>query len=313
MTSHFPTLRVLTYNIAVGLLCHLGSMTPSLAQDSSDKKETDLPQEEIEKIIEAKGEVHDAILDIELPRKDIGKVQGPDGMTLTPDFGVSGELLFQSTPDGKAFLNGDIPLREKEVNPFIDALLTHGLVFQAYHQHLPTTPQVWFVHFRGTGDPLELANSIKAALKKTALPFPLEAPPKNPKSPLDSERLAKILHGEASVGEDGVVTIWIKRADKVTIDGVEVNPRANISTNIEFKPIADGPRAAVIPDFSMTAEQVTPVITLMRTKLGWYQGCLYNQEIGETPQLFFDHMAKTGDAYELAQEIRQGLDLTQSH
>lgn len=111
----------------------------------------------------------------------------------------------------------------------------------------------------------------------------------------------------------GVVTNWVKRKDKVTVDGVEVNPNANISTNIEFKPIEQGPRAAVIPDFSMTAEQVTPVITLMRTKLGWYQGCLYNQEIGETPQFFFDHMVKSGDAYELAKEIRQGLDLTESH
>ena len=200
-------------------------------------------------------------------------MQGPGGITLTPDFGVSGELLFQSTPDGKAFLNGDIPLLEKEVNPFIDALLTHGLVFQAFHQHIPTTPQIWFVHFRGTGDPVELASSIKAALRKTALSFPLKAPPNDPKSPLDADRLAQILHGEASIGENGVVTIWIKRKDKVTVDGVAVNPRANISTNIEFQPIDHGPRAAVIPDFSMQAEQVTPVITLMRIKLGWYQGC----------------------------------------
>ncbi|MGI8438069.1 MAG: DUF1259 domain-containing protein [Chthoniobacterales bacterium] len=283
------------------------------AEDTEPKTDSGLPRDQIEKIIEAKGEVNDGVLDIGLPRKDIGEVKGPDGMILTPDFGVGGELLFQSTPDGKAFLNGDIPLRETEVNPFIEALLTHGLVFQAFHQHMPTTPQVWFVHFRGTGDPVELATSIKAALKKTALPFPLEAPPKNPKSPLDSERLAQILHGKASIGDHGVVTIWVKRTDKVTVDGVEVDPRANISTNIEFKPIDQGPRAAVIPDFSMTAEQVTSVITLMRTKLGWYQGCLYNQEIGETPQLFFDHMAKTGDAYELAKEIRQGLDLTESH
>ena len=30
------------------------------------------------------------------------------------------------------------------------------------------------------------------------------------------------------------------------------------------------------------------------------------------PQLFFDHMAKHGDAYQLAAEIRRGLDLTNS-
>ncbi|HEY3661974.1 MAG TPA: DUF1259 domain-containing protein [Chthoniobacterales bacterium] len=308
----FDLLRKNTLALSlIAVLCLSGAVKLRGAQDGA-AHENSLPQDQIEKIIEAKGEVEDGVLDIGLPRKDIGEVQGPDGVTLTPDFGVSGELLFQSTPDGQAFLNGDIPLREEEVNPFIEALLTHGIIFQAFHQHMPTTPQVWFVHFRGTGAPVELATSIKAALKKTGLAFPLKAPPQNPKSPLDSERLAKILHGEASIGENGVVTIWIKRKDKVTVDGVEANPRANISTNVEFKPIGQGPRAAVIPDFSMKAEQVTPVITLMRTKLGWYQGCLYNQEISETPQLFFDHMVKTGDAYELAKEIRQGLDLTES-
>jgi hypothetical protein len=52
-----------------------------------------------------------------------------------------------------------------------------------------------------------------------------------------------------------------------------------------------------------------PVVRLMR-QLGWFQGCLYNQETNEQPQLYFDHMLKAGDAYVLAHEIRRGLDLT---
>lgn len=52
-----------------------------------------------------------------------------------------------------------------------------------------------------------------------------------------------------------------------------------------------------------------PVVRLMREQ-GWFQGCLYNQETNEDPQLYFDHMLKTGDAYALASEIRRGLDLT---
>lgn len=263
----------------------------------------------MEEIIKSKGEVTDGVLQIELARKDIGDVKGPRGITMTPDFGVGGELLFQALPDGKAFLNGDCALRESEVNPFISALLENGIVPQAFHQHMPSDPQIWFVHFRGQGDPLKLARSMKMALAKTTIPFPQE-PEKDPKSPLDSERLAKILHGKASVGGGGVVTVWIYRKDKITVNGIEVNPHANVSTNIVFKPIDQGPRAEVIPDFAMTAPQVTPVMALMATKLDWYQGCLYNQETAEKPQLYFDHMVKVGDAYELAQEIRQGLDLT---
>lgn len=86
---------------------------------------------------------------------------------------------------------------------------------------------------------------------------------------------------------------------------------ANISTNIEFKPLnADGSSCAVVPDFSMDSLEVVPVVKLMLNQLGWYQGCLYNQETNEYPQLFFDHMLKVGDPYQLANEIRQGLNLT---
>lgn len=59
----------------------------------------------------------------------------------------------------------------------------------------------------------------------------------------------------------------------------------------------------------MEASEVQPVVRLMREQ-GWFQGCLYNQETNEDPQLYFDHMLKTGDAYALASEIRRGLDLT---
>jgi hypothetical protein len=66
---------------------------------------------------------------------------------------------------------------------------------------------------------------------------------------------------------------------------------------------------AAVPDFSMTADEVAPVVQHMQG-MGWFQGCLYNQETDEHPQLYFDHMLKTGDAYALAKEVRAGLDLT---
>ena len=93
-------------------------------------------------------------------------------------------------------------------------------------------------------------------------------------------------------------------------DGIRVSPEANISTNVQFKPLASsGSSAAVGPDFSMESSEVMPVVTLMR-RLGWFQGCLYNQETNEHPQLYFSHMLKVGDPYALAAEIRRGLDLT---
>lgn len=129
-------------------------------------------------------------------------------------------------------------------------------------------------------------------------------------TPLDPKKLETILHGHASVGSEGVVTVWVYRRNPIIIDGIRVNPQANISTNIEFKPTGSGTNADVVSDYSMTSSEINPVVNLMLNHLGWYQGCLYNQETAEHPQLYFDHMLKSGDAYQLAREIRRGLDLT---
>jgi hypothetical protein len=273
---------------------------------------TALPVAKMEQILQAKGSVSGRVLGIDISRDDIGPVSGPLGVTFTPAFELNGTLTFQPLGDGSAFFNGDLPLKPEECNRFIDAIIANRLIFQAFHQHyIETDPNVWFIHWRGEGDPLQLARAVKNVLDVTSTPFP-QAPPAHPTTPLDPGRLASILHGSAQVGEEGVVTVTVDRTDVITIDGIRVSPEANIFTEIQFRPLSThGSRAAVGPDFSMTSTEIVPVVRLMRRQ-GWFQGCLYNQETGEQPQLYFDHMLKIGDAYELAQEIRNGLNLTAS-
>lgn len=132
-------------------------------------------------------------------------------MTQTPSFEIDGTLTFQPLGKNLAFFNGDLPLKPTETNPFIDAVLENGLVFQAFHQHyIELHPQVWFIHWRGIGDPIKLAQAIHNVLKVTSTPLPQKMPSK-PKTPLDPKRLARILHGQASVGEQGVVTVNVSR------------------------------------------------------------------------------------------------------
>jgi Domain of Unknown Function (DUF1259) len=134
--------------------------------------------------------------------------------------------------------------------------------------------------------------------------------PANPTTPLDADRLGRILHGDAEVGEEGVVTVTVARTGRIVIDGIRVSPEANISNGIEFKPLnTSGTNAAVAPDFSMTAHEINRVVRVMRGR-GWHVGCLYNQETDEHPQLYFSHMLKTGDPYALAAQVRTGLDQT---
>jgi hypothetical protein len=291
--------------------------------DASGRAAGQLPVSQIQKIIEIQGTIENGVLDLEVERNDIGNVGGPLGplspggpqvpqVTFDGAFEVNGDIFFQPLFGGLAFLNADQPLKEEELQPFIFTLLQNGLIFQAFHQHLPMHPQVWFVHYRGIGNAIALANAVHAALSVTSTPLP-QAPPSNPTTPLNVNTLKTILHAdEISVGDEGVVTAWIYRKNLEVIDGIPVNPQANISTNVEFKPLDNNGTADVVPDFSMTSPEVVPVDKLMLNKLGWYQGCLYNQETNEYPQLFFSHMLKTGDAYELAGEVRRGLDQTDS-
>jgi hypothetical protein len=264
----------------------------------------------IEKILHAEGDMSEGLAHFSIDRDDAEHVKGPMGVEFSGSFEVNGDLYFQPLRGGKlAFFNGDVPLKPNELNPFIDALLANGLTFQAMHQHyFDLDPMYWFIHFRGVAAPLTLAKAVKGALNATAIPFPQKGPEK-PSTPFDAKRLAKILHGTATVGEEGVVTVDISRKGRIVIDGVEVNTDANVSTNVQFKPHGKGQDAAAAPDFSMTTSEVTPVMTVMRAA-GWQVHCLYNQETGESPQLYFSHMLKTGDVYELAAEIRKGIDLT---
>jgi hypothetical protein len=234
------------------------------------------------------------------------------GVTFTPAFEINGTLTFQPLGDHHAFFNGDLALKPEECNPVIDAIIANGLTFQAFHQHyIETKPNIWFIHWRGEGDPLHLARAVKNVLAVTSTPFP-QKPPAHPRTPLDPNRLAAILHGSAQVGDEGVVTVTVERTDKIVIDGIRVSPEANIYTEVQFKPLASsGSHAAVAPDFAMEASEINPVVGMMR-RHGWFQGCLYNQETNESPQLYFDHMLKVGDAYALAHEVREGLDVTDS-
>jgi hypothetical protein len=59
----------------------------------------------------------------------------------------------------------------------------------------------------------------------------------------------------------------------------------------------------------MTAGEVGPVCRHMRAA-GFEIGCLYNQETGEHPQLYFAHMIGVGNPQKLAIDIRAGLDHT---
>jgi hypothetical protein len=218
------------------------------------KQHGKLPADAIQKIVQAEGTVSDGVLRIDIERADIGKVKGPLGVTFTSAFEIDGTLTFEPLGDDLAFFNGDLPLRPDETNGVIDALIANGLTFQAFHQHyIEMSPQIWFIHWRGLGSPLKLAQAVHNVLKATGTPLP-QTMPSHPKSPLDATRLGRILRGDAQIGSDGVVTVNVKRRNRIVIGDVRASPESNVATDVQFKPRAStGALADVGPDFSRPA------------------------------------------------------------
>jgi hypothetical protein len=268
-----------------------------------------LPKDRMEQILKTDGTWSNGVLEFAYDRDDL-HVTGPHGIPFKPAFQVDGTFFFQPLGHGRAIMNGDTALLSHELNPFIDALLAHGLVFQAQHQHFfELDPMVWFVHTRGVGDPIQLARAVHAAVAVTATPLPQHSPA-HPTTPLPAQRIGEILGGDATIGAEGTVSVDLARRERIVLDGICINPFLNVMTNIVFEPLPGGGsnHAACGPDFGMIASEVDPVCRRMRAN-GFEIHCLYNQETAEDPQLYFSHQLATGDAIDLARKVRQGLDL----
>ena len=90
------------------------------------------------------------------------------GQPLLPAMGVTTVLNFQPTGDGKAAITGDFVLIDKEVNAVAWALRHRDIDVTALHNHgLMDTPRLFYMHFWATGDPVTLAQGLKAALDAT--------------------------------------------------------------------------------------------------------------------------------------------------
>jgi Domain of Unknown Function (DUF1259) len=133
---------------------------------------------------------------------------------------------------------------------------------------------------------------------------------------VDVGMLESILHGSADVSpSDGVVTVTVPRRDELILGRVDIDPTLNVATTVAFEQInRSSATVSVSLDFSLVADEMQQVMGIMRSQNPpWDVHCLYNQETAEHRQLFFSHQLKIGnDPYELAREVRAGLDQTNS-
>jgi Domain of Unknown Function (DUF1259) len=235
-----------------------------------------------------------------------------DGVTIRPAFALGGWAAFKPAHGG-VMVMGDIVLLETEINPVMSKLIENGVEITAVHNHvLRGSPETFYMHISGHGDPVRLATAIRTALaeSKTPLTAPAAAAPP-PAIELDTAQLDQII-GVKGQANGGVYQFGVPRRDPVTENGIQVAPAGpmGLATAINFQPTGNS-KAAITGDFVLTGDEVNPVIKTLRAN-GIEVTAIHSHMLAEQPRLIFMHFWANDDAVKLARGLRAALDKTAS-
>jgi hypothetical protein len=122
----------------------------------------DLPADQIQQAMGLKGTVNNGVLGLSVPRPETIQMMG---VTLPPSMGMATAINFQSAGNGKVAATGDFVMIADEVNRVARRLRQHDIAITALHNHiLHGSPDLYFMHFWGEGEPATVAAGLKAAL-----------------------------------------------------------------------------------------------------------------------------------------------------
>jgi hypothetical protein len=249
------------------------------------------------------------VLRFSFPRSDLTVVA--DSVTLKPAFALGSWVAFQPVGPGVAMAMGDLVLTEDEVGPVMRALQAGGVEQTALHNHLlRETPHVMYVHVAAHGDPVKIAQTIRAALAQSRTPTGAPAASAAASAAdLDTAAIARTLGVSGKL--NGVVyQVSVPRRERIVERGHEIPPSMGVATAINFQPIGGG-RAVITGDFVMRGEEVNKVIRALQAG-GITPTGLHSHMLEESPRLFFMHFWGRDDAAALAKGLRAALDQTAS-
>ena len=237
-----------------------------------------------------------------------------DGMPLPPAAGLGSWAAFTPMPGGDAMVMGDTVVFQDEVDAAMDAAFGHGLEVMALHNHFfYDEPRVFFMHIGGEGDPVVLAQGVKAvwdAIKavRKSHPAPADGFPGGVPQPgaLDAKTLAVTL-GNPLADNKGVLKMTVAR--KGGMHGMTIGGAMGLTTWAAFA--GSDTLASMDGDFIMSAQEVQPVLHALRLA-GIHVVALHNHMIGGDPQFFFLHFWGKGPAASLAKGLRSALDAQRS-
>jgi hypothetical protein len=121
-----------------------------------------LDSEALARIVGTPGEQSGAVYKITIGRSDFTMKEM--GATINARMGLNTWAAFYGN-DQDAVVAGDVAMLTPEVTPVLKALRAGGIDIVAIHHHMTgTTPEVYFLHYWGTGPAQKLATTVKAAV-----------------------------------------------------------------------------------------------------------------------------------------------------
>jgi len=201
-------------------------------------------------------------------------------------------------------LMGDLVLLEKEVEPLISSLLENGIEVTGLHNHLlHEEPRIMYLHIKGEGNSIKLAQSVKKALSLTTTPVKTK---QEPSSNQFTWKVMEDILGHKGTHKDNVLQLSIPRKIKISEDGDELPSVIGISHAINFQAL--GPKVATTGDFVLLANEVNPVISILR-KNNITVTAIHNHMLTEVPRIFFMHFWAVDTPEKLAQTLKAVLNL----
>jgi hypothetical protein len=243
------------------------------------------------------------------PRSDLNVTL--DGVTIKPSLALGGWLAFKPMHD-EAMVMGDLVLLETEIRPVMAKLAQGGLEITAVHNHLlRASPETFYMHVGGHGNPVKMASVIHDALATSKTPLSANPASAPPEIDLDTAQLDQII-GVKGKNNGGVYAFAVPRRDAISEGGMEVAPAGplGVAQGINFQPTGSG-KAAITGDFVLTGNEVNPVIHALLSN-GIEVTAIHSHMLDEQPRLFFMHFWANDDAVKLAKGLRAALDKTAS-
>lgn len=265
----------------------------------NQKSEYDL--ETMKKILSQEGTTAGGVFKFTFPRFDL-KVRIGD-LIIEPYLALTSWAAF-SQLGNHIMMMGDLVLLENEVDPIMSSLIENGVEVTGLHNHLlHESPRIMYLHIKGEGDPIKLAQSVKSALSLTTTPFNIKK--QQPPSQIDWKVIEDTL-GHKGSRKGKVLQLSVPRTTIISEDGHQLSPAMGISHAINFQSV--GQNAATTGDFVLLADEVNPVTSILR-KNNIAVTAIHNHMLTEVPRLFFMHFWAVDKPEKLAQAFKSILDL----